>query len=749
MGIYTVTTPSPPMNSLSFPPLKFRPLAIAQAAALFCVTGCAFAQSSTAETVVVTGRANRIEAAPSAVSLEALSPQSIVGESFIRNFLSPVADYTQSVSMTPGAFGYSPNGVGLGDTKVTIRGLSDSNFNISFDGIPFNDTNGVSHHSWTFFPSPFLGGAVVDRSPGTAASIGQATYGGSIDLRSRPLSSEKKTSLGYSRGSWKTQLTTLEHETGVFGAANDSRLMLNIHKMQSDGYQTYNYQDREGLSVKFQKAISADTTMTVFASMLELKSNTPNIKGVSRANVQAGNYTAMLSGDSTKANYYGYNFYDVPSDFSYLGFNSRLGEGWQVENKTYRYSYHNKQNYNNSTTAITASSGIDKLNTYITYGNLFRASRDSSLGTLRLGLWIDSSDSHRYQVPAQPAVTAPWVQFGVPNFYESYTTTTLQPYIEHEFKVGDQLSLTPGVKLASYHQSFIHRQDNGGAVGTLGGVLNKTTNTITGGAPSISNEVSYRDVLPSISAQYRPSAQLTTYAQYSWGDAIPSTSIFDVPNAKVTPNPKPQLAKASQAGAVWSSGNLSAAADVYQIRLDGAYSALPPDANGNIGYVLSGTINSKGLEGELSYVLGGGWSVYANATVGTVKYASTGKWVAGAPADTEKLALAYQDGAWAAQFQLQRVGKMFNDGKAPCTNECFAIDPSVTANVFVNYVIAKPFDMTKSLKLQLGVTNLGNRHDIVGIASPATGSTGTSPSTSDLLTITPARSISMTATLTF
>ena len=232
--IYTVTTPSPPMNFLSLPLPKFRPLAIAQAAALFCMTGCAFAQSSTAETVVVTGRANRIEAAPSAVSLEALSPQSIVGESFIRNFLSPVADYTQSVSMTPGAFGYSPNGVGLGDTKVTIRGLSDSNFNISFDGIPFNDTNGVSHHSWTFFPSPFLGGAVVDRSPGTAASIGQATYGGSIDLRSRSLSSEKKTSLGYSRGSWKTQLTTLEHETGVFGEANDSRLMLNIHKMQSE-----------------------------------------------------------------------------------------------------------------------------------------------------------------------------------------------------------------------------------------------------------------------------------------------------------------------------------------------------------------------------------------------------------------------------------------------------------------------------------------------------------------------------------
>ena len=129
--------------------------------------------------------------APSQSSLSARSAQSVVSDEFIRDFISPVSDYTQIVEMTPGAFSYSPNGVGLGDNKVTIRGSSDANSVIAFDGIPFNDTNGVSHHSWVFFPAPFVGGAVVDRSPGSAATIGQATFAGSINLLSRTYGTAK------------------------------------------------------------------------------------------------------------------------------------------------------------------------------------------------------------------------------------------------------------------------------------------------------------------------------------------------------------------------------------------------------------------------------------------------------------------------------------------------------------------------------------------------------------------------------
>ena len=92
------------------------------------------------------------KAALSQGSLEARSAQSVVSQDFISNFTSPVSDYSQVFQLTPGAFSYSPNGVGQGNAGTTVRGLSDSQYLVTYDGIPFNDTNGVSHHSYVFFP---------------------------------------------------------------------------------------------------------------------------------------------------------------------------------------------------------------------------------------------------------------------------------------------------------------------------------------------------------------------------------------------------------------------------------------------------------------------------------------------------------------------------------------------------------------------------------------------------------------------
>jgi iron complex outermembrane receptor protein len=126
---------------------------------------------------------------------------------------------------------------------------------------------------------------------------------------------------------------------------------------------------------------------------------------------------------------------------------------------------------------------VDKLNSYRTSGNLLRLSNESSTGTFRTGLWSDYAKSYRFQVPANPLT---WQDNAVPNFSETYQTTTLQPFAEFEFKVTDDLTITPGVKYAFYHQHFNHLADNGGAVGNLNG------------APSVTNTVSYHDVLPSL-----------------------------------------------------------------------------------------------------------------------------------------------------------------------------------------------------------------------------------------------------------
>ena len=681
--------------------------------------------------------------APSKSNLDARSAISEVSDQFVRDFTSPVADYSQVLQMAPGMFSYSPNGVGLGDNKTTMRGLSDSNSVIAFDGIPFNDTNGVSHHSWVFFPSQFTGGAVIDRSPGSAATIGQATYGGSINLLSRELESQQRTSATGSRGTWNTTLVGLEHETGQFGPNGSSNLLVNLQEMKSDGYQTYNKQKRDAASLKYRYQLSEDTALTLFSSWLNLTNNTPNIKGVSRANFDQGNFRELLSGDPSKPNYWGFNFYDISTAFNYVGVSSNLGGGWKLEDKAYVYRYWNQQKYN-SATAISATSAIDKLNSYLTKGNLLRVSQESAFGVLRTGLWYDYANSLRYQIPSDPRT---WVDVAAPNFKERYQTTTVQPYVEYEFHVSPELRVTPGVKYASYKQDFHHWQDNGGAVGPLGGVYNKASGTITGGAPFVDNAVKYTDTLPSLDLHYQLSPAWSAYAQVARGDQIPSTSVFDTLNAKVTTTPKATKSTTSQIGSVYQDTQWNLSADVYHIHLDSPYSSSIDPASGNPVYFLNGSEVSQGVEAEGTVLLGNGFSVYANATFGSTKY-DTGKWVAGAPSNTETLGLSYQQNGWNSGLFVKRVGKVYADNGA--THEAFQIDPVTLANLFVNYRVKSPLAMVKLAKLQFGVNNLFDKHSIVDIASAGSKtSSSAAPSPADLLTVLPARSVSMTLTLDF
>jgi iron complex outermembrane receptor protein len=725
------------MKSTQIPhPLRKSVLNLSRAVALLCIAAPGFAQSQVElKPVEISGAKQALQAkdtAPSQGSLTARSAQSTVSDEFIRNYTSPVADYTQALTMTPGVFAYTANGVGLGDSKITMRGLSDSNMVLSFDGIPFNDTNGVSHHSWVWFPSQALGGSVVDRSPGSAATLGQATFGGNVDLRSRTLEADARTSLSATLGNWNTSMLGFEQQTGQFGEEGKSSLMFNAEYLKSNGYQTFNSQDRKAYSGKYQYAADATTTFTAFTSYINLKNNTPNIKGLTRANYDIGNYAFLMTDDPTKADYYGYNFYDIKTDFSYAGIDMMLPGGWHLEDKLYRYSYNNKQNYNGTT--ITTTSATDKLNSYKTYGNLLKLSKESDMGILRTGLWLDNADSYRYQIPSDPRT---WVNAAVPNFSETYTTVTTQPYIEYEFKVSDALRITPGVKYATYSQSFNHLADNGGAVGALGG------------AKSINNSVEYNDTLPSLDVHYKLAPNWSVYGQYAVGDQIPSTSVFDVANAKVAVPPKPTKASTTQFGTVYNTDAFTASADVYYTELDSTYTSVL--VNGNPVFSPSGTQINQGIEGEINFVLGGGFSLYANATLGSLKY-SDGKWVQGAPQDTETIGLNYERNGWAIGASANRVGKMYYDGvdsAKVAVHEGYTIDPVVLSNLFVNYTIKTPAAYAKQTKVQFAINNLMDSHAITGIATPTANFSSSNPSPKDVLNILPGRSINLTLTVDF
>jgi len=315
------------------------------------------------------------EAAPSGGFLDERSPQSIVSNNYITNYTSPIADFGEIVQIVPGAFTTSSNGVGLGQSKTYFRAFADGLYNIDFDGIPYYDTNTPTHHSWAFFPSQWIGGVDFDRSPGTAATIGPTPFGGSMHQFSKPLTNDLNIRGTASYGTWNTKLYDVAFNSGnfgLFGGDKKSNLFVDVHRMTSDGYQSFNYNERDAGSLLYQYTFSPRTVLTGFSGVIHLYSNGPNISSTNCMLYGSKNgtyncssaYTPsgllphtgaglkfLLTDNSDSASWfnYQYNSYRVPTDFEYIGIKSELGHGWYIDIKPYTYNYDNGELYSNAT----------------------------------------------------------------------------------------------------------------------------------------------------------------------------------------------------------------------------------------------------------------------------------------------------------------------------------------------------------------------------------------------------------------
>ena len=672
-------------------------------------------------------------------SLEAASAQSTVSTSYIQNMLTPNADFAQVIQMTPGTFSFSPNGPGLGQSSTFFRGFSDGNYSMTYDGIPFQDTNSPTHHSWVFFPGQIIGSTVVDRSPGRASTLGPANFGGSINLLSNDLTPDPSGSVTASYGTWNTRLFGAKVDTGNFGPDGSSNLMINASQMNSNGYETLNDQQRQNLAAKYQYALTENTILTLFGTTEEVKANTAN-GSPTRSQLDKFGDNYYLVNDPTQPNYVGYNFYRVHTDFEYLGLVSDLGAGWKLDNKLYGYDYHNTQYYDSALpgtkNAIGPTSAIDKLNAYHTFGDILRVSQDSRYGTLRLGLWAEQADTNRHQIPSNPVTL---VDTFPQKFDQAFTTKILQPYVEYAFNVTDALKVTPGVKYAHYDQDFT--QYPGKIQGNLGGL------------PSITTSATYSDWQPSIDVHYLLDKNWSVYAQYAYGDIIPLSSVFDVTGSKVQTNPKPTLSKTAQIGTVWKSDRYTLDLDIYHINFDNSYTSSFDPKSGETNYYSAGSSTAQGIEAESNILLGNGISLYLNATYGTNKYNSgvlKDQSAAQAPTDTEALGINYAQGNWNVGITDKRIGSMWNqNGAIP---EAVKIQSYNVANVTANYTMpwgsAHP---SLSTKFQFAINNLFSQQNVVGV-SPANAPTKTSAFTAspdDQLTVTAPRSFTFTVTQNF
>jgi iron complex outermembrane receptor protein len=713
--------------------------------------------------------------APSGNLLETTSARTEVSSDFIHNFMSPVADYAEYVNYAPGTFSLNPNGIGLGQGKTYYRGFADGDYTMTFDGIPFEDTNTPTHHSWANFPSGWTDSVDFDRSPGLASTFGPTNFGGSINLMSPPLFPDPDIRATLDYGSWDTRVLQLDADSGFFGKDSRNSVLIDIQQLLSNGYQTFNKQKRDAGFGKYQYRLNSRSSLTVYGGLVDIWTNTPNTTNPLRSQVAeyGDNYlldgTPLLSNGAPDPYYYGYNTYHVQTDFEYVAYNADMGHGWKFDTKLYTTRYWNKQFYQNGATVNLSSnkpSGVDKLNGYRHAGDTAILSNESKYGVFRTGIWFDWAYTDRYQIPSN-IVTQLDTPF--PNFHEHFITTSVQPFAEYEWHAAPKFVLTVGIKDANYGMALNQYQDNGKIVGCLGGKTG--TDPVTGapiciGGPQfVSHSINYNNWLPNVAARYSLRSNWSAYAQWAEGSIIPPSAVFDVPGGNVTTPPKPTLAKTYQVGSVMKFRRWTLDADAYYIHFQNGYDDyIDPSTNEPV-YVATGPSNTKGIEAEADFVLPYGFSLYANGTMGSAKYQggpsypNGGEWVADAPKNVETVSLLWHHTDWSAGFVDKRVGTLYNDNSTlnylingisipfP-VDQAYTISPFNVVNVFANYTV-KGSSFLRGSKIGLAVNNLTNSHNLVGI-TPGIAPTLTEKyveSPNDQLNLLPGRSVMVTFTV--
>jgi len=697
--------------------------------------------------------------------LDAASARTEITSHFIRDFTSPVTDFSDITQAAPGTVSYSVNGIGLGQGKTWFRGFKDADYTMTWDGVPFEDSNDPSHHSWAYVPAPAISYVDFDRSPGTASDIGPSNYGGSIHMFSPKLSPNQWMMGSVSYGSFNTVQYLGEFNSGLLGHAGKAGFWFEGHHMSSDGYQTGNYQTRTAATAKFNYKWSDMTSLSAIGTTVIVDSNTPNNDATRTQITQHGNnYLLELNrynADGTLNNmWYRYYNYHVPTNFEVITFDSELGHGWHLNLKPYTYSYSNHQHYQNSQTAetaslLTATSGIDKLNQYNRGGAIASVSSASRYGVFRTGLWYEYTATYRYQIKANPLTWAQATGLSAIKFREHFDTQSVQPYVEYQLVAIPRWTITAGLKDA-YYNMYLKQWADGKTVGNLNG------------AAFVTHQHGYNSWLPSVEANYRISDKWSAFAQYGRGSIIPASSVYDVTGAQVQVNPPPTVASTYQAGTVVKLNRLSMDADVFHIHFVNQYSSYTPSSGSNAGYsyyYATPPSNTNGFEAEGNLALTHHLSAFLNGTFDIAKYesasaqaatattpaiaASPSAWVANAPHDTETLGSTWQGKSVDLGFFNKRVGTRYDDDGSYHQNLTY--DPFWMSNLFLNYTVRKGGRFDDST-IRLSVNNLFDNHNIVSVGAANSVSASLlpyTPSGSDTLQLLSGRSVMMTFQFNF
>ncbi|HVT74108.1 MAG TPA: TonB-dependent receptor [Lacunisphaera sp.] len=620
---------------------------------------------------ITAARTSALTQAPTDSSLAARQPQSILSLEYIANNVAPTADYATIANLAPSVANVETNGPGLSEAKhTTVRGIDDGGYNVTFDGIPFGDYNSYSHHTTSYFPAKLIGRVVVDRGPGTASTIGLATFGGTMALYSK----DPRTGMSFvptlSSGSYGTRLGHFEFNTGLLPRLGNGSAILSYQRMETDGYRTNADMQRDTYNLKYIQPLGPNTTVTLLSSVNAITFGNPG--AVTQAQIDTFGRNFGLK-DDTAANHLDtlnrrYNYQHKTADFEYLGVDSRLADGWGVDNKAYTYSYNNVSHEKpkaGSGAAAGQMLGSVKGNKYRTYGDTFEVWHDEAIGTFKAGLWFDTTRNDRYTYGVNYDTTgADTIDLTAAALYKAAAPggnpatlpgasaydykyllvdhdTDLQAFAEYQWKVTPDFDVNAGLKYQTFERNF-----------------NATVNQTSGRQALVAKRTD-ADTMPSVSAHYTVTREWAAYAQVAQGFMILSeANSFYVNNANLAAiDVKPQLSTNYQVGTVFKSDRLNADLDAYYVDFKNyAYSG-PNDSTGDpLYYGIARGAYYSGVETQATVRLARGLSVYGNGSINNAVFKGSKLDVPTVPKTTAALGLIGEAAGFFGSFTGKYVG---------------------------------------------------------------------------------------------
>jgi len=642
--------------------------------------------------------------APTQSSLTATQPQSVINQHYIQENAAPSANYSDIANIAPSVQSIDPNGPGLMETQgLSMRGFQNGEYNVTFDGIPWGDSNDFTQHSTSYFMAQDTGNIVVDRGPGDASNIGNATFGGTIAATSKDINPTAGVTPYASFGSFNTKLFGVEMDTGVMKNTGDASAFIDYKNLSSDGYLTYAGQRRQNLFFKYAKPLSDNTVLTFVTMQNKLHQNVA--LGTTLANMQLYGKNFGLNNDPTSQAYYGYNYDNITADFEYLGIKSRQGD-LSVDNKVYTYAYYH-DGFNGNDPGLAGSNGTQygannvpgqKMNmNYRSTGDLLRMSRDIGSDKLDFGTWVDYQTNNRMQMEVDftlGGATNTGIPNNVPNGIDRLMTdslTTIQPYVQYEWKATDALTITPGLKYVSFNRK-------------IDAIVNQ------GAGGSLNASQTWTKALPALTAHYKIQPNWTAYAQFAKGMLAPNLNSF-YPKTSTGPNLvstlSPEQTTNYQLGTTWVGNSLTVSGDIYSVDFSNKITSAPCGLN--TCFSNGGGVKYNGIEGEATYVIGAGYSLYGNYAINNYTKSDGGN-IQNAPKSTAAAGVIYNQGPAYASLIAKEVGTRYSG--TDLSGNDIAQSSYTVVNLATSYEFRNVTAPGKSAKLGFQVNNLFNNNSI-------------------------------------